>query len=56
MKIDDEFEEEIVKNVQLKSEYHKTLAKVRESQSVKEDNEYKAQEIKLLKRKVKDLK
>lgn len=29
MKIDDEFEEEIVKNVQLKSEYHQKLLKIK---------------------------
>ena len=40
----------------LKSEYHKKLLKMKEKENAKEENEYKAQEIKLMKRKAKDLK
>lgn len=40
----------------LKSEYHKKLLKIKEKENAKEENEYKAQEIKLMKRKAKDLK
>ena len=54
--LDDKFEEEIVKNVQLKSDYHKKVLAKRELERKMQENQEKESEIKLLKRKVKAMK
>ncbi len=54
--MDDEFEKEIVKNVRLKNRLYKMMESKRIMESQKEDNSAKAEDTKLLKRKVKALK
>jgi hypothetical protein len=54
--LDDEFEKEIVKNVRLKNRLYKMMESKRIMESQKEDNSAKAEDTKLLKRKVKALK
>ncbi len=54
--MDEEFEKEIVKNVRLKNRLYKMMESKKMMESEKEDNSTKAEETKLLKRKVKALK
>ena len=54
--VDDKFEEEITKNVQLKAKYHQAMSKKRKEDELKELHEERFNEIQDLKRKVKSLK
>ena len=54
--MDDQFEEEIIRNVHLKSQVRESSKRVKVSREQKEEQELKEQEIQQMKRKAKGLK